>query len=129
MTDFAFDNESGDGPRGVKRLIVPVRRILRRILRPIFLRQAELMMQLAAQLDETDVTLQAVNRRLDHTSDQIQDTIAFGWDYVAMARRLAALEDRVATLHSGSESLRDDDGQLALPFPDFELNPTRAMAC
>jgi seryl-tRNA synthetase len=131
VTDFAFYNAGTGESRGLKRAFVPVRRVLRRVLRPIFLRQAELMMHLAGRIDETNAKIEDLRRRHDLTSDQIQDTIAFGWDHVAMARRLAALEDRVESLQAKAEAGRDDDGQLALPFPDLDhdLTPPRAEAC
>ncbi|MDB5350037.1 MAG: hypothetical protein JWN86_1284 [Planctomycetota bacterium] len=129
MTDFAFYNEIGDGPRGLKRAVVAVRRLLRRLLRPIFLRQAELMASLASRLDDHVAKIDEAHRRIDRTSDEIQDTIALGWDYVAMVRRVAALEDRIEALQSRELSARDDDGQLSLPFPDLDVNTAHAKAC
>lgn len=128
MTDFAFYNTAGDEARGLRRAVVLLRRLLRRILRPIFVRQAEIMASLAARLDDAGARIDDTNRRMDLTSDQVQETIAFGWDYVAMARRLAALEDRVEALQARHDAARDDEGQLALPFADFEVDTRRARA-
>jgi len=79
---------------------------------------AEQVESAATRLDAAERRLEAMDQRHDRTSDQMQATIAFGWDYVAMVRRLGALEDEVARLRA--------DGQRTLPFPDASANRAQA---
>ena len=50
MSDLAFYNV-GCESRGLKRAVVPLRRLLRRVLRPIFLRQVEILQEICNRLD------------------------------------------------------------------------------
>ena len=84
MRDIAFYNVGISDLKGFRRVVIPFRRLLRRLLRPIFLRQVELFGQL--------------DTRQDLLEEQVKATLAFGWDYVALTRRLAALEDQVSAL-------------------------------
>jgi hypothetical protein len=111
MDDLVFYNVGCDDVRGKRRLIVPLRRILRRILRPIFQRQVELFAGLCARLDAGDAAdcslrteFDQLAARHDNLADQMQSTVAFGWDYVALTRRLAILEDRVEALMAATET-------------------------
>lgn len=110
MRDLAFYNAGCHEPRGARRAVVPVRRALRRVLRPIFQRQVEIFQNLCDRLDAAERADHALRERLDVLSgrqdafaEQVQTTIAFGWDYVAMVRRLAVLEDRVEALAARAE--------------------------
>jgi hypothetical protein len=101
--DLAFYNAGCHEPKGARRVVVPARRALRRLLRPIFQRQAELLQAICHRLDAAEAAdaalrgnVDALARRQDQLADQMRETIAFGWDYVALTRRLAALEDRIA---------------------------------
>jgi hypothetical protein len=125
VSEDRFYHAGCEAGRGVKGAFVPLRRALRRILRPMFVRLAEQMETASSRLDRAEQRLDGLDGRLDHTSDQMQATIAFGWDYVAMVRRLAALEDQVAQLR-GDETSRLADGQLTLPFPDHATNRAQA---
>lgn len=99
-------------------LMVPARRLLRRLMRPWMLREAELF----AELEEED---RRIDRRLAVVEDALAkqavelsnlthwvallkkeiDTItARGWDSEAVRRRLATLEDQVISL--SNESIR-----------------------
>ena len=109
MRDLAFYNVGCHEPRGARRLVVPARRAVRRLLRPIFQRQVEIFQSLCDRLDAAERADRAIRGDLDHLirrqddlAEQVQHAIAFGWDYVAMVRRLAALEDRVAALGAPS---------------------------
>lgn len=120
MHDLAFYNAGCHDLTGKRRLIIPFRRALRRILRPIFQRQVELFQALCDRLDAADDAGRTLRRDLDHLQgrhdqlvDQVHSSVAFGWDYVAMTRRMAILEDRVEALMaereqaaSGSPTLR-----------------------
>jgi hypothetical protein len=137
MRDLAFYNVGCQEPQGVRRLVVPFRRGLRRVLRPIFLRQVEIFESLCDRLDVTEGEersmrrdLDDVTRRQDDLGAQLQTSMAFGWDYTAMVRRLAALEDRVEALTVDREGAasRPDERQLSLPFPEFDRR-SRAHAC
>lgn len=128
VTDHTFYNAGDEGPQGVRRVIVPFRRLLRRVLRPIFQQQAEWMRQAAERLDASDRAIAGLIARQDARSDEMQAVLAFGWDYVAMARRLAALEDRIEAMSAREELRLTDDRQLALPFPDLHDSHRRAEA-
>ncbi len=133
MTDLAFYNAGCQEPRGLRRVLVFARRGLRRILRPIFQRQVELFQALCDRLDAAERAdaslrddLNALAKRHDNLNAQMQTAMAFGWDYVAMVRRLSVLEDRVETLiqTSGPTANADDARPSSVPFPD-----AKAEAC
>lgn len=133
MTDLAFYEAGCDDPRGLRRILVLARRALRRILRPIFQRQVVLLQAILDRLDAADRTdaatradLDALARRHDDLNEQIQATIAFGWDYVALVRRVACLEDRVESLTAGSAG--SEEAGASVPFPSATAGP-RAEAC
>jgi hypothetical protein len=120
VPDLVFSDADCREPKGVRRVIVPFRRLLQRILRPIFLRQAELFQHLGDRLDQQDQSLQAqrndlenLSRRHEHLADQMQVALAFGWDYVALVRRLAVLEDRVEELLREREGRADEENSAA----------------
>lgn len=111
VIDLAFYNAGCEQPRGARRVVVLVRRVLRRILRPIFSRQVEILQHLCDRLDRQDEERQVlrkdldeVTRRDDQLALQTQAAMSFGWDYVAMVRRLAVLEDRVEALVAHAEA-------------------------
>ena len=88
MRDFAFYNAGIEDARGPKRVLGIARRVLRRILRPMFFHQEAIYRDFQAQVDELSAQLQTLSSRLSSTE-------SLGWDYVAMARRLAAIEDHL----------------------------------
>jgi hypothetical protein len=117
VPDLAFYNAGCHEPKGVRRVVVPFRRLLRRLLRPIFQRQMELFQHLGGRLDEHERSIQAnrtslehLSSRHEHLADQMQVALAFGWDYVALVRRLAVLEDRVEELMREREGRADENG-------------------
>ena len=126
MRDLAFFNAGCHEPRGARRAVVPFRRLVRRLLRPIFQRQVVLYQELHDLIDRleqenrmlrshTEVQLGTQVERLDGRHDalaaQMQTTIALGWDYVATVRRLAVLEDRVEALMAAQ-----DEARPSIPF-------------
>lgn len=124
MSDLAFYNVGCHEARGVRRLVVLARRALRRILRPIFLRQVELFQSLCHRLDAAERRdaehregLDHLTRRQDHLADQMQQTIAFGWDYVALVRRVAVLEDRLEALSAREQGSHATLGNLRAHGP------------
>jgi hypothetical protein len=105
VRDFQFYHAGCQEPKGLRRVVVPFRRLLRRLLRPIFQRQAELLAELsreqgrlAQRQEQLTGQLENLTRRLEQLDRQVQAATAFGWDYVALVRRLAALEDHVTAL-------------------------------
>ena len=127
VRDLAFYNAGCHEPKGVRRSVVPFRRVLRRMLRPVFLRQVELFRELFHRVDHLDHSLHALRHELnalaqrqDELSEQLKTTLAFGWDHVAMVRRLAVLEDLLAASSSnGTGALGGDesDSRSSILFP------------
>ena len=125
MSEDKFYHAGCEGRGVLKAPLVAVRRGLRRILRPMLVRLSEQVESSSDRLEATERRLHDLDARLDRTTDQMNATIAFGWDYVAMVRRLASLEDEVARLR-GESSPRTAEGQLTLPFPDVAANRAQA---
>ena len=126
MSEDKFYHAGCEGEGGLKAPLVAFRRVVRRLLRPMLVRLSEQVESAASRLNDAEQRLDALDKRHDRTSDQMQATIAFGWDYVAMVRRLASLEDQVSRLR-GESSSRTAEGQLTLPFPDL-ANANHAQA-
>ncbi len=91
MRDYAFYNAGCENTSDRRRIMVLARRLVRRILRPIFLRQVDLYQDQDRNVETLSLRIDAMARR----HDQLE---AFGWDHEAMARRLAALEDHIENL-------------------------------
>ncbi|MEW4568463.1 hypothetical protein AB1L88_11400 [Tautonia sp. JC769] len=89
MRDFAFYNAGITDAKGPKRVLGLARRLVRRLLRPMFFHQEALYRDLQGQIDHLHAQVEALSRR-SATSD------AFRWDAVAMSRRLATIEDHLA---------------------------------
>jgi len=149
MQDFAFYHVGCENAKGPKGLLIIARRLARRVLRPFFLRQVEIFQyfadlldnhenrifalrhdtdemrnhqaQLAHQHSELSGRQDSLSARQDELADQIQTTMAFGWDYVAMVRRLATLEDQLARLTGTSSSPSEEgDNEASILFPGLE---------
>jgi hypothetical protein len=131
VPDLAFYNAGCDGPRGARWLLVLARRLLRRLLRPIFLRQVELLQSLIDRLDRGEMSVRTVQddvdriaQRMDDVDERLETVLAFGWDYVAMVRRLAVLEDQVAVLTGHTAALPDEpDSPSSFLFPSLDPVP------
>jgi hypothetical protein len=111
MSDLTFYNVGCEPRTGARRIVVPARRAARRLLRPFFARQVEILQSICDRLDAAerdDRSLRAdlahLEGRHDRLADDTHASIAFGWDYVALTRRLAALEDQVERLQRERES-------------------------
>ena len=119
MRDYTISYADGSVGRDSGRVATFLRRTLHRLLAPSFDRVAELLRQqdqdtadLARRLDDLSRRLDDLDRRLDplaHGLDdatrrqdqldrQVKAATAFGWDHVALTRRLASLEDHVDEL-------------------------------
>ncbi|HEY8740544.1 MAG TPA: hypothetical protein VIN56_08130 [Candidatus Dormibacteraeota bacterium] len=99
MPDYVFDGE-GMEPGRVGGLVVPLRRVLRRLQRPWFDRQVEIFDELRRDLDATSARIAAVEGRqgeyqrlIAELRAQVEAQEARAWDDAAIAGRLAALED------------------------------------
>jgi hypothetical protein len=105
MPDQVF-YERGMAPRRFGALIVPLRRILRRLERPWFDRQVEIFDELRAAIDAAEARIAAAERTIEtlgtlaqevrELRDSLRAEEARSWDQSAIARRLAALEDRIS---------------------------------
>ena len=101
VADYAFDRAGTESGRA-GRLVKPLRRALRRLQRPWFDRQVEIMYELRHLLDIHEEQLQMLRHETDVLQDEVGDLkAAMGaadarhWDQQAVAHRLAALEDLV----------------------------------
>lgn len=111
MRDYAFYNVGCSGHQGHRRAIVPLRRLIRRLLRPFFFRQAELFEQLGRDIDE-------LAKRQDEFDRRLRTSLAFGWDYVALVRRLTTLEEYVEALRQASPGVVPGGAtRMSIPFP------------
>jgi hypothetical protein len=111
MDHLAFYNTGCEPKPGRARLKVLVRRLLRRILLPLFQRLTEILAGLCQRMDLFEheahnlrAQLDDLRRRHEDQSARTTATIAFGWDYVAMVRRLAVLEEHVDALMAARNS-------------------------
>jgi hypothetical protein len=144
--DLEFYNVPLEG-KGVKgRVTTLARRLLRKLLLPIFRRQVESLAVVHRRLDGADrdlevldtrtallnnkldllnTKLDALNVKLDSLKghqDEIRsefDTVlALHWDHIAVARRLATLEDRLIGTPANEPS--DSDEGPSIKFPGIE---------
>jgi hypothetical protein len=99
MRDLAFYN-GGDPRPGPRSVIMAPRRLLRRLLRPYFLRLEQILLALANEDDHARaeiLRLRAENaglaEKVDGLAARLARSEAIGWDQVAVARRLAAIEE------------------------------------
>jgi len=104
MDHLAFYN-SGCEPSDRPSLSLFLRRRLRNLLLPMFRRLVEILGSLCHRLDVAEREAEDLRnlvddlrRRQEEQAGKVPATLAFGWDYVAMVRRLAVLEEHVDTL-------------------------------
>ena len=131
MSDpLAFYEVGCEPSRGVRGGIVAIRRLLRRVQRPAFQRLVAILRALCDRLDGTDQhivnlnarvaaqagLIEAQTRRIDALSDQLETASALGWDQVALARRLAAIEDQL------DSSGQDGETTTSSPIPAAYLH-------
>jgi len=92
MRDYCF-YKTGSEAKGLRGVVVLCRGVLRRVLRPIFVRQAALFEELGSEIDQVAADLAGSTQR----EDQLEP---FQWDGAALAGRLAQLEDQLGRLLS-----------------------------
>jgi hypothetical protein len=63
--------------------------------------------------------------------ERVETALAIGWDHVAMVRRLAVLEDQLATLTGqAASSAVEGDPQPSILFPSLgTASETRSRVC
>jgi hypothetical protein len=131
VLDLAFYNTGCHDPRGLRWPLVLVRRLLRRLLRPFFLRQVELLQHIIDRLDRDEPILRTVRDDVDRLDQRVETVLAFSWDYVAMVRRLAAIEDQLAVLTGHTPAVPEEtDSQPSIRFPSLDPVPEpRSKVC
>lgn len=115
VRDFAFYNAGINDAKGPKRVLGLARRLVRRLLRPMFFHQEVLYRDLQAQID-------FLNGQIEALSQRSATTDAFRWDSVAMARRLASIEDHLTRMQPSETAGR------AVPAPGCRIDPAGGRA-
>lgn len=95
MRDYLFYG-AGMQPSRMRFLVVPARRVLRRLLRPMFVRQVEIYEGFAADIEDLRSRTEDLRKEIAEVNEKVESIAALGWDHVALTRRLAAIEDRLA---------------------------------
>jgi hypothetical protein len=105
MDHLAFYNAGCEPTTGRAGFKVRLRRLCRKLMLPGFQRLVEILASLCRRLDvleyevrDLKAQVDDLRRRQEDQAAKIPATIAFGWDYVAMVRRLALLEEHVDAL-------------------------------
>jgi hypothetical protein len=132
-TDFGISNKPG--PSGWRRVILPFRWLTYRLLLPWIFRQEELheeleeslakievrrellhqeLMGVRSEIEATTRELAAIRSEIAATDQRVRQALAFGWDHVALVRRLAAIEDRLSLPQA---SASESDERILMRFP------------
>jgi hypothetical protein len=122
MNDVDFYSAGCEKRSGPQALIVPLRRALRRVLKPILVRQFQIFQRLDAAEQELrghlvrfrEETLrfrEETHRTFEIQQADMYSVMAFGWDYLALVRRIAALEDQVQALARQLEEAKGTAGR------------------
>jgi hypothetical protein len=105
MEHLAFYNHGCQPAPGASKMKLWVRRQARRAILPMCQRLVEILASVVQRLDQDEHEIRALRgelddlrRRHDEQAAKVPATLAFGWDYVAMVRRLAVLEEHVDAL-------------------------------
>lgn len=112
MDHLAYYNTGCEPEPGLSRPKLWVRRQFRKILLPASKRMVQILTSLCHRLDIGEAAIRELQDRCNDLHHRQHDlaakypaTIAFGWDYVAMTRRLAVLEEHVDILLAERERL------------------------
>jgi hypothetical protein len=110
MEHLAFYNSGCEPGRGPAGPVVLIRRLLRSLLLPMFRRLVQILDSLCNRLEAAEHEAEELRdlvddlrRRQEEQAAKVPATLAFGWDYVAMVRRLAILEEHVDALLAAKE--------------------------
>jgi hypothetical protein len=130
MDHLAFYNAGCEPEPGVSRLKLWVRRQARKILLPPSVRLVQILGSLCHRLDLAEHELREIReirnqiddlrRRQEEQAGRFPATIAFGWDYVAMVRRLAVLEEHVDALLCRDAETAPALSDSSVRFPGLE---------
>lgn len=97
----------------LKARVAPFCRGVRTLVRPSLQRLTRAFQWLCDEpgprpdpMHDLRTEIQQLCCRIDQLESQLQTTMAFGWDYIALCRRTAVLEDRVETLVQSNETTR-----------------------
>ncbi len=119
MRTVALEDELAVGGRRWARwFMVPIRRLVYRMLRPVFLR-------LAAQVGDLEAGQCEVAKRLEGQSEQIDTLVNLGWDQAALLRRLAILEQQVEDLMA--RVVNTQSAQIENSVPSYMSDENRAV--
>ena len=123
MHDLVFYEAGCHEVKGMRRVVIPFRRLLRRLLRPIFL-------HLDSQLNSLGAELNSLDRRQNLLDRDLKAVVAMGWDHVAMVRRLAALEEHVeALMQRDVMAESDNSSRMAIEASILKLEESGADEC
>ena len=110
MEHLVFYHHGCQPTPGGSRIARLVRRGARKAILPMCQRLVEILSNLVARLDHDEHEIRTLRRDVDELRRRHDDqetklpaALAFGWDYVAMVRRLAVLEEHVDTLMTARE--------------------------
>ena len=110
MEHLAFYHHGCQPERGASKLKNWVRRAARKAIMPMCQRLVEILSSVVERLDRDEHEIRVLRQELvelrqrhDDHATKLPAALAFGWDYVAMVRRLAALEEHVETLMTAHE--------------------------
>lgn len=118
MSAFAFYDYLAVG-RGRGRLVAPLQRLLRRLLRPAFFRLRDLLHHLFDRQHEQIIATAALSARLSALEDQHQRLSqahrALLLDHTAAARRVMLLEDLILQGSASTTASVDSPSILSIP--------------
>jgi len=100
--DFSLMNVPPASPSCLRRLIMPARRLMLRVLKPSMQKHEAMAHQFQDQIDEINRQQQALGQQLAELDRRLRSLDAMGWDLVAVRQRLAAIEDRLQA-HDSSQ--------------------------
>lgn len=173
MEELKFYETACEPTRGKGMLVVVLRRLVRKLLRPMFDRLITILSGMIARLDaiderfkkpERDIAIlqvkaeglaahleglskefrevepelrarivqltslsssvAGINVRLDEDEERLHAIQALHWDHVALARRLATIEDLLAASSEHARSaIEGGENQPLIPFPGLEEHP------
>ena len=137
MQNLVFYEAGCHEVKGIRRVVIPFRRLLRRLLRPIFLHLDSQLNSLDRRQNLLDRDLKAavamgwdLDRRQNLLDRDLKAAVAMGWDHVAMVRRLAALEEHVeALLQRDVMAESDNSSQIEIEASILKLEESGAGEC
>ena len=130
MHNLVFYEAGCHEVKGIRRVVIPCRRLLRRLLRPIFLHLDSRLSSLDRRQNQLVAELNSLDRRQNLLDRDLKAVMAMGWDHVAMVRRLASLEEHVEALMQRDEMAESDNmSQVEIEAPIFRLEESGTGEC